>query len=95
MPVEIDIAHVARLARIALDDEELAHYGEQLVGILEHASAVQALPTEGVEATSHPLGIVNALRPDEPGPTLDRDEVLAQAPDDDGVFFRVPAILDE
>jgi aspartyl-tRNA(Asn)/glutamyl-tRNA(Gln) amidotransferase subunit C len=95
MPVEIDIARVARLARIALTEEELAHYGAQLVGILEHASAVQALPTEGVEPTSHPLGIVNAMRPDEPGTTLDRDEVLAQAPDSNGAFFRVPAFLDE
>jgi aspartyl-tRNA(Asn)/glutamyl-tRNA(Gln) amidotransferase subunit C len=95
MPVEIDIARVARLARIALTEEELAHYGEQLVDILEHASAVQALPTEGVEPTAHPLGIVNAMRSDEPGTTLDRDEVLAQAPATEGAFFRVPAFLDE
>jgi aspartyl-tRNA(Asn)/glutamyl-tRNA(Gln) amidotransferase subunit C len=95
MPVEIDIARVARLARIALTAEELDLYGDQLTGILEHASAVQGLVTEGVEPTSHPLGIVNALRADEVEPTLDRDEVLAQAPDTDGAFFRVPPFLDE
>lgn len=95
MPVDIDIAKVARLARIALTDEELSRYGDQLTGILEHASAVQRLPTEGVEATSHPLGITNALRRDEVEPTLDRDEVMARAPDTDGPFFRVPPFLDE
>lgn len=95
MPIDIDIAAVARLARISLDDEELSRYGEQLIGILEHASAVQSLPTEGLEPTSHPLGIVNALRPDETRPTLDRDEVLSQAPDHDGERFRVPPFLDE
>jgi len=95
MPVEIDIARVARLARIALTDDELAHYGEQLVGILEHASTVQSLPTEGVEPTAHPLGIVNGLRHDEPGPMLDRDEVFAAAPATDGPYFTVPPFLDE
>jgi aspartyl-tRNA(Asn)/glutamyl-tRNA(Gln) amidotransferase subunit C len=95
VPVEIDIARVARLARIALTEDELAHYGDQLVGILEHASAVQQLPTEGVEPTSHPLGLANALRPDEIEPTLDRDEVLGMAPDIEGPFVRVPPFLDE
>jgi aspartyl-tRNA(Asn)/glutamyl-tRNA(Gln) amidotransferase subunit C len=95
MPVEIDIARVARLARIALTDEELEHYGAQLTGILEHASTVQGLPTEGVEPTAHPLGLVNGWRDDEPGATLDRDEVLAAAPDHEDGYFRVPPFLDE
>ncbi len=75
MPVEIDIERVAHLARIALTDEELAAYSDQLVHILEHAERVQALPTEGVEPTSHPLPMVNAFRPDEVTPSLNRDEV--------------------
>jgi len=95
MPVEIDIARVARLARLALTEEELAFYGRQLGDILEHAARVQALPTDGVEPTSHPLPMVNAFRPDEVGPVLDRDEVLAMAPDAVDGFFRVPRILDE
>ena len=64
MPVEIDIAKVAKLARIALTEEELEMYGRQLGDILEHAEQVQALPTEDVEPTSHPLPMVNAFRPD-------------------------------
>jgi aspartyl-tRNA(Asn)/glutamyl-tRNA(Gln) amidotransferase subunit C len=95
MPVEIDIAKVARLARIGLSEEELAAYGTQLEGILEHAARVQALPTEGVAPTAHPLPMVNAHRSDEVEPTLDRDEVLAQAPDHVDGYFRVPAFLED
>lgn len=95
MPVDFDIARVAQLARIALTDEDLAAYSEQLEQILEHAARVQALPTDGVEPTSHPLTMVNAFRPDETSACLDRDEVLTQAPDAADGYFRVPKILDE
>jgi aspartyl-tRNA(Asn)/glutamyl-tRNA(Gln) amidotransferase subunit C len=95
VPVDIDIAKVARLARIGLTDDELVHYGEQLLGILEHAARVQALPTSGVAPTAHPLPLVNALRPDRVAPTLDREEVLAQAPDREGPYFRVPPFLED
>jgi aspartyl-tRNA(Asn)/glutamyl-tRNA(Gln) amidotransferase subunit C len=56
---------------------------------------VAALQTEGVEPTAHPLPIENVLRDDDPRPSLDRDEVLAQAPDALDGRFRVPAILGE
>jgi aspartyl-tRNA(Asn)/glutamyl-tRNA(Gln) amidotransferase subunit C len=95
MPIDIDIARVARLARIALSEEELARYGKQLGDILDHAERVQALPTDGVEPTSHPLTMVNAFRPDEVVDCLPRDEVLAAAPDAQDGYFRVPRILDE
>ncbi len=95
MPVDIDIARVAHLARIALSDEELELYGRQLGVILEHAERVQALPTEGIEPTSHPLPMTNAFRDDEVTPSLDRDVVLSQAPDTEGPYFRVPRILEE
>ena len=95
MPVDFDIARIAQLARIALSDEELDAYSEQLAQILEHAARVQALPTEGVEPTSHPLTMVNAFRPDETTACLDRDDVLSQAPDAVDGYFRVPKILGE
>ena len=95
MPIDIDIAYVARLARLDLSAEELARYGEQLQAILEYAAVVQALPTEGVAPTAHPLPMVNAHRPDQVGPTLDREEVLSQAPDRDGAFFKVPPFLEQ
>jgi len=95
MPVEIDIAKVARLARLALTADELSEYGAQLEDILEHAERVSALPTEGVPPTSHPLPMTNAFRPDEVRQSLDRSEVLEQAPDREGEYFRVPRILGE
>lgn len=95
MPVEIDIERVAHLARIALTQEEMAGYSAQLVHILEHAERVQALPTDGVEPTSHPLPMVNAFRPDEVTESLSRDDALAGAPDSEDGYFRVPRILDE
>lgn len=95
MPVDIDIVKVARLARVALSEEELDRYQAQLGVILEHAARVQALPTDDVEPTSHPLPMTNAFRQDVVEPVLDRDEVLSQAPDRDNGYFRVPPVLEE
>ncbi len=93
MPVEIDIAKVAHLARITLTSEELETYGSQLLDILEHAERVQALPTEGVAPTSHPLPMVNGFRSDEVGECLVPESFLSQAPDAEDGRFRVPRIL--
>ncbi len=95
MPIDIDIAYVARLARIELSEAELERYGSQLGVILEHAATVQQLPTEGVEPIAHPLGFVNAFRPDEVRPCLSRDEALDQAPASQDGYFRVPPALEE
>ena len=95
MPVDIDIAKVARLARLGLSEEQLSSHGAQLQDILEHAARVQALDTDDVEPTAHPLPMVNAHRSDSVGDTLDRDEVLAVAPDAVDGYFRVPAFLED
>jgi aspartyl-tRNA(Asn)/glutamyl-tRNA(Gln) amidotransferase subunit C len=94
MPIEIDIAHVARLARLALSEDELAMYRSQLGVILEHAAKVQAVEAEGLEPTAHPLGLVNGFRTDEVRPSLDRDEVLVEAPDAADGYFVVPPALE-
>ncbi len=90
-----DAAHVARLARLALTEDELERFTEQLGAVLEHAADVAALDTAGVPPTAHPLPLVNVLRADEPRPSLDRDEVLSQAPAAEDGRFRVPRILGE
>jgi aspartyl-tRNA(Asn)/glutamyl-tRNA(Gln) amidotransferase subunit C len=90
-----DVAHVARLARLRLSDEELDLFTGQLAAVLEHAEDVEALDTEGVPPTAHPFPLENVLRPDEARPSLDRDEVLAQAPDAEDGRFRVPPVLGE
>jgi len=95
VPIDLDIAKVARLARVGLSEEELERYQTQLGGILEHAARVQALDTGDVPPTAHSLPMVNAFRPDEVEETLDRDEVLDQAPKRHGEYFRVPPFLEE
>ena len=90
-----DVAHVAHLARLALSDEEIDLFSAQLAAVLDHAGDVAALDTSGVPPTAHPLPVHNVLRPDRPGPCLDRDEVLAQAPQAEEGRFRVPRILGE
>lgn len=93
MPIEIDIAHVARLARLGLDETQQEGYRRQLADILEHAARVQSVTTD-IEPTSHPLGLTNAFRADEVRPSLDREEVLAQAPERRDGFFVVPPALE-
>ena len=88
-----DVAHVARLARLDVTDDELERFTEQLGAVLEHAADVASLDTAGVEPTAHPLDLVNVLRADVPTPSLERDEVLAMAPAAENGRFRVPKIL--
>jgi aspartyl-tRNA(Asn)/glutamyl-tRNA(Gln) amidotransferase subunit C len=90
-----DVAHVARLARLDLTDDELERFTEQLGAVLEHAADVAALDTSGVEPTAHPLPLRNVLREDRVVPSLDREEVLAQAPAVEANRFKVPPILGE
>jgi aspartyl-tRNA(Asn)/glutamyl-tRNA(Gln) amidotransferase subunit C len=90
-----DVAHVARLARMSLTDEELEQFTAQLGAVLEHARDVEALDTAGVEPTAHPLPLVNVLRDDVVTPSLDRHEVLDEAPSVESNRFRVPRILGE
>jgi aspartyl-tRNA(Asn)/glutamyl-tRNA(Gln) amidotransferase subunit C len=90
-----DVAKVAQLARLELSDAELDTYTEQLAAVLDHAADVAALDLADVPPTAHPLPLENVLRADEVRPSLDRDEVLAQAPAVEDRRFRVPAILGE
>jgi len=90
-----DVAHVARLARLALSDFELDRFTEQLGAVLDHAADVAALDLADVEPTAHPIPLVNVFRDDVARPGLDRAEVLAQAPAVEDGRFRVPQILGE
>jgi aspartyl-tRNA(Asn)/glutamyl-tRNA(Gln) amidotransferase subunit C len=90
-----DVAHVARLARLDLTDDELERFTDQLGAVLAHAGDVAALDTSGVAPTAHPLPLRNVLRPDFVVASLDRDEVLAQALDVEADRFKVPPILGE
>ena len=90
-----EVEHVARLARLALSDDELVALTDELGAILEHAAQVSALDTRDVEPTAHPLPLVNVFRADVARRGLPRDEVLAAAPTEEDHRFRVPRILGE
>jgi aspartyl-tRNA(Asn)/glutamyl-tRNA(Gln) amidotransferase subunit C len=90
-----DVAHVARLARLSLADHEVDTFTGQLAAILEHAEDVEALDLADVPPTSHPVPLVNVMRPDVVGPTLSNDDALAGAPAVEDGRFRVPTILGE
>lgn len=90
-----DVAHVARLARLDIDDAHLDTFTAQLGAILDHAEDVEALDLAEVPPTSHPLNLVNVARPDEAGPTLTNAEAIAGAPSTESGRFRVPTILGE
>jgi aspartyl-tRNA(Asn)/glutamyl-tRNA(Gln) amidotransferase subunit C len=90
-----EVEHVARLARLALTDDEIEALTVELGDILDHAARVSAADTGEVAPTAHPLPLVNVLRPDEVRSSLDRDEVLAAAPDVEDGRFRVPPVLGE
>ena len=90
-----DVEHVATLARLALSDAEIDQFTTQLGAVLEHFASVAALDTTDVPPTSHPIPLSNVLRPDRPRPGLDRDVVLAMAPEAEDGRFRVPRVLAE
>ena len=90
-----DVADLARLARIELTDQELAHLAPQLDVILESVAAVTGVAGADVPPTSHALPLTNVFRADEVRPSLPTEQVLAMAPAAEASRFRVPRILDE
>lgn len=89
------VRYVARLALLDLTEAEVERFTIQLGDVLHAADAMSELDLDDVPPTHHPLGLVNVLRPDEVRPSLDRDEVLAQAPAVEEHRFKVPPALGE
>jgi aspartyl-tRNA(Asn)/glutamyl-tRNA(Gln) amidotransferase subunit C len=85
------VLHVAKLARLKLNDDELERMAGELSGILEHIERISELDLDGVEPTSHVIALENVFRPDEPRPSWDRDELLERAPDPASGAYRVPS----
>ena len=90
-----DVAHLARLARLALTDDELDSFSGQLDAILQYVSQVQAVDVTDVAPTGNPLSEVNVTRPDVVEPCLTQEEALAEAPRAVDGRFAVPQILGE
>jgi len=89
-----DVQHVALLARVGLTPEELERYRSQLENILENFQVLQDVDTEGVPPTGHSVALENVLRDDEPGPSFDKEDILANAPRREEDYFRVRAVLE-
>ena len=89
------IKHLEVLARMELTPDERKTLTEQLTRIVEYVEQLQEIDTENVEPTTAVVHQEEApLRPDEPRPGLERDVVLAEAPDRDDGYFRVPKIIE-
>jgi aspartyl-tRNA(Asn)/glutamyl-tRNA(Gln) amidotransferase subunit C len=88
-----EVAKVARLARLALTEEELARATVQLGDIVEHFADIDELDLDDVEPMTQPFPLANVLRDDEATVSLDRDEVLAAAPEVEDGRFKVPPII--
>ena len=89
-----EVGKIAWLARLKLSDEEKINLTRQLDQILTHFQHLQALNTEAVEPTSHPLPLSNVLREDEARPSFSQQEILANAPQQDQGHFVVPRIVE-
>ena len=90
-----DVAHLARLARLAIPEDQLDHYAEQLDVILQSVARVGEVAASDVPAMSHPVPLLNVFRDDVARPGLDREAALAAAPAIEDDRVRVPRILDE
>ncbi|MGP6159153.1 MAG: Asp-tRNA(Asn)/Glu-tRNA(Gln) amidotransferase subunit GatC [Vulcanimicrobiaceae bacterium] len=92
---DIDVAYVAKLARIALEPAEIERFGAQLGALLEYVKALEALPVADVAATAQVIPSTNVMRDDVAVPSLPHEIVLDAAPQREGAYFRVPRIIAE
>ncbi|MHC4563258.1 MAG: Asp-tRNA(Asn)/Glu-tRNA(Gln) amidotransferase subunit GatC [Planctomycetota bacterium] len=96
MSVTVDenlVRHVGMLSRIELSDDEAKVFGEHLAHILHYVDKLQELDTADVEPMAHAIEIHNVLAEDVPGETLANEAALANAPQRDGAFFKVPKVI--
>ena len=89
-----EVRHIARLARLALTDDEIERYREQLSGILAHCEALSEIDTTDVPPTSQSLAQTNVIRVDEVHPSLSSDDVMANAPRREDGYLRLRAVLE-
>jgi aspartyl-tRNA(Asn)/glutamyl-tRNA(Gln) amidotransferase subunit C len=89
-----EVLHIARLARVALTEEEITRMSEQLSNLLEHFEVLQRVNTEGVPPTAQSVTLQSVMRPDEVAPSLPPEDILANAPRREGDYFRVKPVLE-
>jgi aspartyl-tRNA(Asn)/glutamyl-tRNA(Gln) amidotransferase subunit C len=89
-----EVRHVALLARVGLSEDDLARFQGQLSQILDYFQRLQEVDTENVPPTAHTLAMHSVMRDDEPRPSFDKEDILANAPQREEDFFRVRAVLE-
>ena len=89
-----EVRHIARLARLALSEDEVERMRDQLSSILDHCQVLSEIDTENVPPTAQSFELTNVERPDVPGAAIARDEALEDAPRREDGYFRVRAVLD-
>ena len=89
-----EVLHIARLARLGLTETEVDKFREQLSNILENFEALQQVDTTDIPPTAHTVALQNVVRDDEAAASLPPDEILANAPRQEGDYFRVRAVLE-
>jgi len=89
-----EVAHVARLARLEMDENEMDKFTGQLNGILEYAAKLNSIDTKDILPTAHVLPLKNVFRADEVRPCLPHAEALANAPEEEDGMFRVPRVIE-
>ena len=91
---EAQVRHIAKLARLRLSDDEIARFSGQLADIVAYVQQLAEVNTADIEPLAHPLPLTNVMRDDEPHQPFDSATALANAPQREGSFFKVPAVLD-
>jgi len=89
-----DVLHIARLARLGLTETEVERFQEQLSNILENFEILQQVDTTDIPPTAQSVALQNVMRDDEVAESLPQSQILANAPQKDGSFFRVRAVLE-
>jgi aspartyl-tRNA(Asn)/glutamyl-tRNA(Gln) amidotransferase subunit C len=92
--MQIDVEHIARLARLGLSEKDKKLFAQQLTAVLEHAEVLKKLDTKDVPPTSHAIPMKNVLREDKVIPCKNTEDILANAPEEENGMFRVPRILE-
>ena len=90
-----EVQHIAQLARVGIGEEEIARFREHLSEIVDYFQRLREVNTDDVPPTAHTLPLHNVVREDEPRPSYDKEDVLANAPRREDEFFAVRVILEE
>ena len=88
-----EVLHVARLARLDIDDASVDKFAQQIDTILEYVDTLQQVDTSGVNPTSHAISLTNAFREDSTPHHIDRDAALSNAPEKEDGYFIVPKVV--